>query len=330
MAPVRYVLKYQADAWKAAFRGGGFPRFKNRRGDDSITLPSGTVHIRCGKLHFPRIGPMVLRRRGGNPYPTGKPLQVIVKRCLGKWYATVTYAVELPEPADNGEALGLDRNVAQVATSSGEFYRTPHVARLEARRKRYQRMMARRVKGSKRRALARHRAAKTARSIAGIRKNWQHQTSCSLAEAAGTIVIERLNVQGMTRSAKGTVEEPGKNVRQKAGLNRSLLSVNQKTGRVAVGWSGLARNLGYKAARVIEVNPAYTSQTCAECGHIAPENRRSQSEFRCVSCGHTANADTNAAINILASGTRAAGRGEATALAASAIRQQIGEARSFL
>ena len=120
----------------------------------------------------------------------------------------------------------------------------------------------------------------------------------------------------MTRSAKGTVEAPGKNVRQKAGLNRGILGT---------GWTGLARNLGYKAANLIEVDPAYTSQTCAECGHVAPENRRTQSEFRCVSCRHAANADTNAAINILARGLGAAARGGSSGLPGPKSREREGD-----
>ena len=93
----------------------------------------------------------------------------------------------------------------------------------------------------------------------------------------------------MTASAKGTIENPGRNVRQKSGLNRVMLDT-------AMG--EIRRNLEYKCGRVIEVNPAYTSQTCFECGHTDKENRKTQARFQCVSCGFVSNADTNAAINI--------------------------------
>ena len=84
--------------------------------------------------------------------------------------------------------------------------------------------------------------------------------------------------------------------------------------------------LAYKAGAVMTVNPAYTSQTCAECGNVDAKSRRTQAAYRCVACGYVANADLNAARNILAAGSVASGRGEATALAASAIRQSAGEA----
>ena len=205
-----------------------------------------------------------------------------------------------------------DMNVRQVATSEGDFYRIPRVKLLEARKKRYQRQMARRVKGSNRRAVSRHRAAKTQRKIAKVRHNWQHHVSRSLADRAGTIVIEKLKPKAMTASAKGTVENPGKNVRQKAGLNRGIL---------ATGWGAIHQMLDYKAAQVITVPAAYTSQRCAECGCVRAENRRTRANFRCVLCGHCANADTNAAINILASGSRASGRREAFPLGTSPTRQ---------
>ena len=304
--PIKYTLKRQADAWQACFRDGGFPRFKSRRGDDSVTLPSGTVLIRDGKLHFPKIGPMVLRRRGGNPYPEGEPVQVIVKRCLGKWHATVCYAVPATDVPDNGLALGVDMNVGQIAISTGDILRAPDVSRLEARRRRYQRMMARRCKGSKRRAVARDRAGKTARRIANIRHNWHHHVSRQLADSAGLVCIEDLRPKAMTASAKGTAVCPGRNVRQKAGLNRSIL---------ATGWGQLRRMLEYKAAEVRSVLPAYTSQTCNACGVIDAASRKSQSVFECAHCGWAGNADVNAALNILASGTGATGRRGALALA---------------
>jgi putative transposase len=97
----------------------------------------------------------------------------------------------------------------------------------------------------------------------------------------------------MTASAKGTAESPGRNVKQKAGLNKSILDQ---------GWGEFSRQLEYKQSWrggwVLYVNPAYTSQTCSQCGHVAPDNRKSRELFVCENCGHTANADVNAAINI--------------------------------
>ena len=297
-APVRYALKYQADAWKRAFSHGGFPRFKSR-GNDSFTIPQG-LKIANGRIHVPKIGRLALRRNGGNPYPDAKPVRAVVKQSLGKWYCVVVYDVGEIEKTDNGEAIGLDMNVGQVAASTGEIFWLPDTSRLEARKRRHQRTVARRKKRSKRRTVAKRRVAKTARRIAQIRHNFAHCVSREVADAAGTAVVEDLNVRGMTRSAKGTAENPGTNVRQKAGLNREIQ---------ATGWSQFRQMLDYKAANVIAVHPAYTSQTCHECGTVDKRSRRSQSEFICVHCGHEGNADINAALNILASGTGAAGRG---------------------
>ena len=186
-------------------------------------------------------------------------------------------------------------NVRQVATSDGQIIRLPVLGKLEARKRRYQRMMDRRKRGSNRRAKARQLKAKTERRIANVRANWQHQVSHDLVQQAGTVVIEALNTRNMTRKGK-----------YKRGLNREIL---------ATGWAGLRQKLGYKVARLIEVSAAYTSQTCFECGHTAPENRKTQARFECVACSYEANADINAALNILAkngfsgSGIGAAGRG---------------------
>jgi transposase len=108
----------------------------------------------------------------------------------------------------------------------------------------------------------------------------------------------------MTASAKGTPENPGTNVRAKASLNRVFL---------ANAHADFRRMLAYKCersgARLIAVNPAYTSQTCSQCNHCAPENRKNQAVFQCEACGLNLNADHNAALNILAAGLAVSARG---------------------
>ena len=316
-AIVRYALKHQAEAWKKAFGGGRFPKYKSRRGDDGFTIPQG-FRLTSDNLYIPRLGHFRLSRKGGDPYvdrPGCKPVRVTVKRRLGKWYAVVAY--EVPDAReDNGRSIGIDMNVGQVATSEGDIYFMPDISRLEARKRRYQRMMARRQNGSGRRAVARHLCAKTQRRIAAIRADWQHRVSREVADIAGTVVVEALNVRGMTASAKGTEDRPGTNVAAKAGLNREILRT---------GWASFRQKLEYKASRVISVNPAYTSQTCNECGSVDKANRRTQSEFECVHCGHQGNADVNAALNIRASGIGASGRGEALGLPTSTIRQNVSD-----
>ena len=315
--PVRHALKYQADAWQAYFAGRAKrPRFHDKGRGDSVTLPSGTVRIDNDRLNVPRIGPMRLRRRGRNPYPEARPVQAVITRRFGKWYATVCYDVNRPGTGDDGRVLGADMNVRQVTAHTGAMLVAPNLARLEARRRRYQRIAARRRKGSKRQARARHLVAKTSRRIAQQRRAWRHRATRALADSAGLVVIEDLNTKAMTASAKGTAEKPGTNVQAKAGLNREIL---------ATGWGEMKAMLAYKANAIEVVHPAYTSQRCAACGHTAAKNRTTQARFACRTCGHTDHADVNAAKNILASATGAAGRGEALALATSTIRQQVSE-----
>lgn len=317
---VRHTVKYQADAWKRTFAepGAGLPKFKARQGNDSFTIPQN-VKVRTDavsgitRLWVPKVGWCILRRSGGNPYRGCEPVQAVIKRVLGRWYCTVCYDIGDFAVPDNGLAVGLDRNCGQVATSDGVIHAMPDVSRLDARKRRYQRMMARRVKGSGRRAVARHRCAKAQRSIAMVRAHWQHHISRVLADGYGTVVIEAIDTKGMTTTAKGTAEHPGSNVKAKAALNRSIL---------ATGWRGLRDKLDYKAANLIEVDPAHTSQRCARCGHTEAANRRSQSRFECVACGHRGNADINAALNILTRGAGVAGRRGALASVTPMSRQQ--------
>ena len=199
------------------------------------------------------------------------------------------------------------RELLPVPSSKDEAFR-----RKEARKKRYQRKLARQQKGSNRSKVTKRKIAKQKRSQRNVRINACHQNSRILANKAETFVREDLKVANMVRSAKGTVESLGKNVKAKSGLNRVML--NSSTGR-------LFQYCTYKFANVKTVNPAYTSQTCSKCGCVDRRNRVSQSKFLCISCGYADHADFNASANILASGIGAAGRGGAFALATPMSRQ---------
>lgn len=157
-----------------------------------------------------------------------------------------------------------------------------------------QRSVARKKKGSANRRKAVWRVQKLHARVANARKDFLHKLSTTIAKNHGTVVVEALQVRNMSASAKGTVEEPGRNVRQKAGLNRSILDQ---------GWRMFRTFLGYKLAdrggKLIEVPAAYTSQTCSVCDVTDPAGRVSQARFVCTACGHSENADVNAAKNIL-------------------------------
>ncbi len=229
-----------------------------------------------------------------------------------KWYryAYLVYAVDASLSLNANEAVGMDRNVGQIALSDGTIYHAPDVERKERRRKRHQRMMARRqkpvrkkgIKASGRYLKARRLAARASQKIRQVNDNWTHQVSRQIADRYAMVYLEDLKTKNMTRSAKGTVAEPGRNVRQKSGLNRSILKT---------GWYKLEQALAYKTT-IHKVAPHYTSQRCNRCGTTDRKNRKTQSEFRCVSCGHLDNADINAAKNILALGIGESrnGRGE--------------------
>jgi len=188
----------------------------------------------------------------------------------------------------------VDRGVAVAAAlSTGELLRCPALTRREQQRlRRLQRKLARASRGSVRRGRLKRAIAQLQARGADRRKDWCEKTSTDLARRFDVIRVENLKIATMTRSARGTAEKPGRNVRQKAGLNRGILGS---------GWGLLVRRLDDKApGRVEKISPAYTSQRCSACGHIAAGSRQSQALFRCVACGNTLNADLNAARNIAA------------------------------
>jgi putative transposase len=210
--------------------------------------------------------------------------------------SAIAMRARLRKLGKTGRTVGLDRGViAVVATSDGELVALPesmdrHRAKVRAAQKR----LSRRVRGSRRRRKAGLLLARAHEAVASARRDFLHKLSRRIVDRYDGIAIEKLNVGAMTRSAAGTLEEPGTNVRAKAGLNREILNA---------GWSMLRQMLVEKAESavrtIVEIDPKNTSRECASCGLIDADSRRSQSEFLCVGCGHAENADINAARVIL-------------------------------
>lgn len=220
------------------------------------------------------------------------------------WHISFACEFEDDSPIELAEAVGIDRGVANtVALSTGDLasVSVESLRALDRRCRKAQQAANRRKRGSVRYAKVRKRAAACRAKAARVRKDWNHKATTRLAANFGTVCIEALKTRNMTASARGTVEDPGRNVRQKAGLNRSILEH---------GWFQFEVYLSYKLAaaggRLVKVDPRNTSRTCNECGSIDARSRENQARFKCVECDHEAHADVNAAKNILRAGTRPA------------------------
>ena len=269
-----------------------FPVFK-KKGDDSFRYPQ---HIELSqersKLELPKLGWVSY---ANSREVTGKLKNVTITQEAGRWYVSIQTEQEIDEPKHPSTSIiGGDLGVAHFLTlSDGTHVDAPDYQTLEEKIKREQRKLSRKRKGGKNYHQQRTKLQRANKRVRDKREDFQHKLSDNLSKNHAVIVLEKLRVKNMTASAKGTIEEPGKNVRQKAGLNRAILRQ---------GWSEFRRQLKYKCewrgGRYIEVSPEYTSQRCSECGFVSPQNRKTQSQFACLSCGHAEHADLNAAKNI--------------------------------
>ncbi len=279
-------------AWLRCFKKVAHtPGWKSKHGG---ALSIGERHSRRWRLvdstlHFPKLGPM--RAVVHRPLE-GKRKTCAIVRDGDQWFCAITCELDLPAPPERRDpVVAIDRGVTNViGDSDGRLVENPRFLKKQARRLAHaQRVVARRKKGSNNQKKAKARVARLHRKVRRQRDHFLHVESSRYAKSHGTVIVEALKVKQMTRSAKGTIEAPGRNVRQKAGLNLAILDS---------GWGKLKRYLGYKLAwsggRLVEVPAAYSSQTCAVCGHVAADNRPSQAVFLCVACGHHDHADLNA------------------------------------
>jgi putative transposase len=288
---------HRRPTWRRRGRGEGFRIVAVKPGD----VRRLSRHV--GEVRIPKVGRV--RFRWSRAVPEAIKSFRITRDRAARWHVAFA-AIPEPIPAPGtGEIVGVDRGVrVSAALSTGDLLVAPGLGETEAERLlRLQRRRAKARRGSNRKAKLTAAIARLKAREADRRKDWVEKTSTDLARRFDVIGVEALKIAAMTRSAKGTVAEPGRRVAQKRGLNRGIL---------ASGWGQLVARLEHKApGRVVKVNPRYTSQTCNTCSHTARESRESQALFRCVACGHQDNADVNAARNIAdtAAGRAVAARG---------------------
>jgi putative transposase len=276
----------------------GFPRFKSKHFSRQ-SYQSSTASVKENKLYLPKIGEVKAKFHRGKI--TGKIKTVTVSMESDQYFASINYEDGKEEVfgTNNGKALGIDMGVKVFAyTSDEQRIRHVDVRKELANVIKAQKSLSRKKKGSQNRKKSKLKLAKKHLKLKNKRNDFLHKVTKKLSENQ-TIAVENLMIKNMSRSAKGTIENPNMRSSAKSGLNRSILQQS---------WGKFFELLEYKLKRnggeLIRVDPKYTSQKCSCCGHVLNENRESQAMFICKSCGFMANADYNASINILnAAGT---------------------------
>jgi putative transposase len=288
-----------------AGRKAGYPRFKSASRWDSVDFVEGDgaswhdPEGRWARAYFKGVGQVKVKAH--RPV-VGRVKTLRCKREGRRWYVIVVAEQQpIPLPA-TGRQVGLDVGVARFATiSDGQVIGNPRFLAASARElAAAQRALAGCRPGSGNRRRAKQRLAKLHRRVANRRRDFHHQTARRLVDTCDVIAVEGLEIPNMTRSASGTVQEPGRNVAAKAGLNRSILDA---------GWGQFLVILLAKAEgagrQVITVNPWRTSITCHLCGAQCARPRRDM--VICPAHGGI-DADLNGASNILTRAGLGSGR----------------------
>ena len=269
------------------------PVVKSRnKGIGSFRIPVAPK-LKENKVFIPKVGWCKFHK---SQEIIGKMKNYTVSEKAGKWYISIQVEVEQEEKIHplNSE-IGIYVGISKHAVlSDGTIFKAPDFSKMEQDKKELQQELSRRKKFGSNWKKTKRKLAKLSSKIARVRNDYLHKTSSTIAKNHSYIVIEDLKVSEMSKSAKGTIETPGTKVKQKAKLNKAILDQ---------GWFEFRRQLEYKSlwngGFFKAVDPQYTSQMCSQCGHVDKNNRTSQANFNCMACGHSENADLNAAKNIL-------------------------------
>jgi putative transposase len=322
--PLQHALKDLEKAYRNFFaKRADFPRFKRKGSGDSFRYPDAKqikLDQANSRLFLPKLG--WLRYRNSRDV-LGDLRNVTVTQSGRKWFVSVQTQREVEQPLPVATtAIGIDVGIARFATLSDETYIAPlnSFKKHQQRLARYQRRMSRKVKFSHNWNKAKTKVQQMHSCIANARKDFLHKATTTISQNHALVCIEDLQVRNMSRSSKGNSEQHGKNVRQKSGLNRSILDQ---------GWGEFRRQLDYKVSWnggiLLAVPPHNTSRTCPCCAHVAKDNRLTQAKFLCVDCGYENNADVVGAINILERGYRLLACGE-SAQSGCSVKQEPTEA----
>ncbi len=269
------------------------PVFKKKsKSVESFRIPS-SPKLRENRLFIPKLGWFKFHK---SREIIGTPKNFTISEHCGSWYVSIQVEIDekIPQHPFNSE-VGVDVGISKHAVlSDGTIYRMPDLSYLEAKKKELQQELSRRKKFGQNWKKTKRKLSRVCSKIARVRNDYLHKTSTKITKNHSHIVVEDLKVKEMSKSNKGNSEEHGSNVKAKAQMNKHILDQ---------GWYEFRRMLKYKSewngGHLTVIAPHYTSQECFECGHIAPENRQSQAAFKCICCGHSENADLNAAKVIL-------------------------------
>jgi putative transposase len=284
------------------------PRFKKRGHKDSFTYPDPKqfkLDSANGRVFLPKLGWMRLRL---SRKVLGCPCTATVRLNTGRWFVSIQTKREVEQPVHPAaSAVGIDLGIVRFATLSDGSYLAPlnGFGRHQQRLRRSQQAMSRKVKFSRNWHKARERVQRIHARIGSCRRDYLHKASTTISKNHAIVCVEDLQVRNMSRSAAGTAEHPGMNVRAKSGLNRSILDQ---------GWYEFRRQLQYKlewrGGALIAVPAHHSSREWPACGQTWAANRKTQERFACIACGYEANADLVGALNVLARGHRVAACGE--------------------
>ncbi|UZD16894.1 transposase [Gallibacterium anatis] len=291
-------LKDLENAFKNFFQQrADFPKFKKKDVKESFRFPQGCkLEQQNSRIWLPKIG--WVRYRNSREV-IGEIKNVTVSQKCGRFFVSIQTEFEYQIPIHNGGEIGIDMGVARFATlSNGEFFVPLNAFKtFKGKLAKLQRQLKNKVKFSQNWQKLKAKIAKLHHKIANCRKDFLHKISTHISKNHAMIYIEDLQVANMSKSAKGTAEQHGKNVAAKSGLNRAILDQS---------WFEFRRQLDYKTqwrgGFLVAVPPQNSSRTCPCCGHISKENRQTQAHFECVECGYTENADMVGAMNVLARG----------------------------
>ncbi len=296
-------LKDLSQAIKEAFDQTNpkqFPRFKKKGKKDSFRYPQGfKVDNENGRVLLPKIGWV---RYNKSQDIIGKAKNLTVSKKGQHWFVSIQVEIDREIPQHPSTSIiGGDLGIARFLTLSNQEYYEPIniFKKLKSKLAKLQRQLAKKEKFSNRWRRLKAKITKLHIHIANIRNDYLHKISSELSQNHAIVILEDLKISNMSKSAKGTVENPGKNVKQKSGLNRNILDQ---------GWGEFIRQLEYKltwnGGQLIQVNPKNTSRKCPKCGYISAENRKTQATFCCQqkNCNYTNNADYVGSINIREAG----------------------------
>lgn len=299
---LEFEMENLSQAFDKFFKGGGYPKFKSKKDSRQSFRTRMSIKLGDGWIKIPKLKDTI--KCVVHRPVEGKIQQMTISRENGKYFVSIMseFESEQIKPISIKSEVGIDIGIQHfIITDSGNKIENPKfLSEKSIHLKKIQQRLSKSKKGSNNHAKLKLKIANLHEKIKNKRKDFLHNQSANLLKKYDRIYLETLKIKNLTKSAKGDIDNPGKNVKSKSSLNKSILDIGAYMFK-----NMLTYKAKFRGKEVVQVSSYFpSSKLCSSCNTKNENLKLEDRTWTCGFCGTTHDRDVNAAVNIKSEGRK--------------------------